>query len=391
MQHIETLINTAPKRWVIYEPMVLLPSGSFSTPIWQETFSASSNVSQLWIRILDEISHTTKEKCTHLAVNEGIPLHQPTSASQPVDSSSSSADRTQKENPTDWNALRTPSGLRLLNGDFGPLVSNPIPTTSDFESAFWVSTRQNGIVQTWAPRYTMFSRGNVTEKARLLSFHSPSSIASHQLRKDRIRKGWAVDLYGGIGYFVFSYAKLGMRVLSWEINPWSVEGMRRGAERNGWGVRVVKGEELDGGVEEVIGKDAEGQSQIVVFLEDNQRAEGRVRKLRGVLTGEGKEMDVVHVNCGLLPYSTDTWWEALECLGEGDGWLHLHENVGVNDIETRKCEIEDIYRGWLGEEGGETARTAVVEHVEKVKTFAPGVWHCVFDVYITGRRVNDKD
>jgi tRNA wybutosine-synthesizing protein 2 len=382
-QHTEALINTAPKRWVIYEPMVLLPSGSFGTPVWQDVLSASSDASQLWMCVLNEISHTTKEKCTHLAVNEGIPLHQPTSSSRTVESSS--AGRTEKANPTDWNAFRTPSGLRLLHGDFGPLVTTPTPTESDFESAFWVSTRQNGIVQTWAPRYTMFSRGNVTEKARVLSFHSPSATASHQLRSDRVRKGWAVDLYGGIGYFVFSYAKLGMRVLSWEINPWSVEGMRRGAERNGWSVRVVRGEGLDRGMEEVVGKGLEGENQIVVFLEDNQRAEGRVRRLRGVLTGEGEEMDVVHVNCGLLPYSTDTWRSALACLGEGRGWLHLHENVGVNDIESRKSEIEGIYRGWLDEQGDEAGRTAEVEHVEKVKTFAPGVWHCVFDVYITGR------
>lgn len=236
----------------------------------------------------------------------------------------------------------------------------------------------------------MFSRGNVTEKARLLSFHSPSSTANHQLSGDRIGRGWALDLYGGIGYFVFSYAKLGMRVLSWEINPWSVEGMRRGAERNGWSVRVVRGEELEEGVEEVVRESDEGGSQIVVFLEDNQRAEGRVRRFRELLTGQGEEMDVIHVNCGLLPYSTDTWRSALECLGKGGGWLHLHENVGVNDIDTRKTEIEGVFRGWLGEDSRNTGRTAKVEHVEKVKTFAPGVWHCVFDVYITGGRLNEN-
>ena len=38
------------------------------------------------------------------------------------------------------------------------------------------------------------------------------------------------DLYAGIGYFAFSYAKAGVgKVLCWEINPWSVDGLRRGA------------------------------------------------------------------------------------------------------------------------------------------------------------------
>jgi tRNA wybutosine-synthesizing protein 2 len=358
----DTLALTAPKRWVVYEPMVLLPAGSFTNPIWESILNDQQiDPSQLWTDILESISRTTKSVLTHLAVNEGIPL---------------------QRSGEEENILRSPTGLRILHGDFGPVVTSPVPTEQDFEQAFWVTTRQNGISQTWAPRYTMFSRGNVTEKARLLDFHSSQSLVSHRVEGGRLRNGWAVDLYGGIGYFVFSYARLGLRVLAWEINPWSVEGLRRGAGMNGWEVRVVRDTQVAGSAGEVIfGTDGKGEeNRIVVFLQDNRHAEGIVRELR---LG-GRDVDVVHVNCGLLPASTDTWQPALRILGEGEGWLHLHENVGVGDIESRREEIGGIFNGWLDVEGG--GRTAEVEHVEKVKTFAPGVWHCVFDVYVSGGR-----
>jgi len=67
-------------------------------------------------------------------------------------------------------------------------------------------------------------------------------------------------------------------------------------------------------------------------------------------------------------------------LGER-GWLHLHENVGVDDVKGREKEIEELFRGWMNEEND--YRNVKVDHVEFVKTFAPGVWHCVFDVYIS--------
>jgi tRNA wybutosine-synthesizing protein 2 len=82
----------------------------------------------------------------------------------------------------------------------------------------------------------------------------------------------------------------------------------------------------------------------------------------------------------LLPTSEGSWETALG-LVSGEGWLHLHENVGVHDVEARRGEIEDIFRGWLREANDE--RRVTVEHVEFVKTFAPGVWHCVFDVCVT--------
>lgn len=348
----ETLMGQVSKKFTIYEPMVLLPAGSFidarQQPLWITVLGRADadTRSRLWSNILQEVSKQKKRNYTHLAVTEGIPLH----------------DRdTGKE-----NLLRSPTGLRILYGDFGPSTIPSLPAWSEeFEKAFWASTKQNGIYQTWAPRWTMFSRGNVTEKARLLRF-PPAPRKGHT---------WAVDLYAGIGYFVFSYAKLGMRVLCWEINPWSVEGLRRGAEANGWSIRVVQGSDLDAKTTDLVA----GGEDIIVFLESNEAAGGRLQELRDAQMAAPIE----HVNCGLLPTSRPTWEAAwLMTQDSSNAWLHLHDNVGVNEVKARQHTIQDLMDRLSTEEASGT-RTAKVDHVEFVKTFAPGVWHCVFDVQIT--------
>lgn len=347
--------------------MLLLPSGSFEGAEWQDLFTSerlSQDVKEdLYLKILQHVGKREgKGVLTHLAVNSGIPLLNSTEGD----------DQKEEGEKEKENFLRTPTGLKILHGDFGPDLSpTTTPTVQDFNSAFWVSTRQNGITQVWAPRYTMFSRGNVKEKARILDFHQQNLVENSEAKlqrrksKEVLGKETAVDLYAGIGYFVFSYVKLGMgRVVGFEMNPWSVEGLRRGAVGNGWSVKVVgKGEEW-----------VPGEENITVFLEDNVRA---LEKLDGVREWLGR---VTHVNCGLLPTSDQSWGTALGLLS-GDGWLHLHENAGVDDVQARRGAIERI----LGEKLKEAAIEAEVkaEHVELVKTFAPGVWHCVFDILIT--------
>jgi tRNA wybutosine-synthesizing protein 2 len=165
-----------------------------------------------------------------------------------------------------------------------------------------------------------------------------------------------------------------MRVLCWEINPWSVEGLRRGALQNGWKVKVIQGQELKLPVDELL----VGDEQIVVFIEDNQRALERTANFRECLG----QLEILHVNGGLLPTSKDTWEESwrMSCPST-ECWLHLHENVGEDDIEKRRAEVGHMFNRWAQDDGNE--REAVVEHIERVKTIAPRVWHCVFDVYIT--------
>ncbi|KAM3505182.1 hypothetical protein MY11210_008068 [Beauveria gryllotalpidicola] len=353
----DSLLCSAPKRFTIYEPMALLPSGSFSKPIWINTLQACTEEASaaLWTLLLKELSSVAKSPLTNLAINEGIPLQKSGESS-------------------DENVLRSPTGLRMLHGDFGPSgTASETPTTEDFEKALWVSTKQNRIHQIWAPRWTMFSRGNVKEKARLLDFERSESASGDP--------SWAVDLYGGIGYFVFSYAALGMRVLCWEINPWSVEGLRRGARANRWRVRVISDPaDLARPVEEML----EGGEQIIVFLEDNQLAQGKILRLQE--RGVGRR--IAHINGGFLPTSEPTWepaWNMARRSTTLQTWLHLHENVGVHDIAARKADIEERFRQWNRAQS--TLREVSVSHVEQVKTFAPGVWHCVFDVCIATSQI----
>ncbi|KAH6620783.1 S-adenosyl-L-methionine-dependent methyltransferase [Chaetomium sp. MPI-SDFR-AT-0129] len=424
----QTLLSGAPKRWVVYEPMVLLPSGSFNTHPWPALLSKATSAQKedLWTAILRGISPPApKPPLTHLAVNEGIPLHNNASNNSNDDNNGIIANQQNQETE---NLLRSPTNLHPLHGSFGPLSpssSSSTTTTTDpsdpnFNATLWVSTKQNGLIQTWAPLHTMFSRGNIKEKARLLSFHrnatttpttttttTPTTIAT------ALHGKYAIDLYAGIGYFVFSYAALGLRVLCWELNAWSVEGLRRGAEANGFSVRVVSpppSSPLPGGDEVDMAAILAGPEQIIVFLEDNRRALERIRPFLGGQDhhggyAPGGTIEVVHVNCGFLPTSQPVWhdvWEmATVSQTSGGGlsssalpgsWLHLHENVGVADIETRKRELQVLFDSWAGEqrERAQQGSKALVEHVELVKTYAPGVWHCVFDVRIAdGANIGD--
>lgn len=340
------LLATAPKRFTIYEPMTIFPSGSFTSPIWKSTISqcAENDLVLLWTIIAHELSNVAKSPVTHLSINEGIPLL--------------------KKGETVENILRSPTGLQMIHGDFGPseAISNEQPTDAEFDAAFWVTTKQNGIHQTWAPRWTMFSRGNVKEKARLLTF-PPSATET--------LTPWAVDLYAGIGYFVFSYASMGARVVGWELNPWSVEGLRRGALMNKWKVKVIRGQDLELPMSKIM---ASGE-QIVIFQDTNENALAKMAELQEL----GAAANIRHLNAGFLPTSEPTWRDAAAITAKSrETWLHLHENVATDDIERRAEEIEARYKDWTG---GNVAECRV-SHVEKVKTFAPGVWHCVFDVYI---------
>jgi tRNA wybutosine-synthesizing protein 2 len=334
--------------------MVLLPANAFASPTWSELLSAINPEQKLSLyRDL-----TAALSSTHLALNAPISLFN--------DDSEAISGRTEHE-----NILRKPTKLQPLYGEFGARLLTR-PDASDFEGGFWVSTRQNGIYQTWAPLYTMFSRGNFSEKTRILD------LPSLRLCGDQCS---AVDLYAGIGYFAFSYAAAGVeRVFCWELNPWSVEGLRRGAQVNRWGVRVVH--EADDNVPEYLQRE-----KLVVFHEDNMNAPKRLQAWENLVP------PVRHVNCGLLPTSRGSWEIAVKVLDEErGGWVHVHENIAGRDIEHKKDEILHVFRGLVDAvpvgsahpKSRHAPRTMECQHVERVKSFAPGIAHYVLDIWISG-------
>ncbi|KAH7007870.1 S-adenosyl-L-methionine-dependent methyltransferase [Macrophomina phaseolina] len=376
-----------PSTYSIYPPLLLLPAHTFHRPAWTTLTATHPLTSTVFTTLFTHVA--THLGVTHIAVNAPIApstnhhsSHTTTEAEEPAtepqlkeeEGGGGGGDGGEQQE----NILRSPTSLHPLHGSFGPrLAPTHAPTPNDFAAAFWCSARQNGIAQTWAPLYTMFSRGNVKEKARVLALPSVHT-AIRAGQEGRGQGCAAVDLYAGIGYFAFSYRKAGVRrVLGWEINPWSVEGLRRGAAANGWRVGVV-GEGVEGTEGDV--ERAAREKDLVVFLESNARAAERVEGLRA----RGAPLPPVrHVNAGLLPSSRGAWETAVRVLDPWlGGWVHLHENFGEGEVGARAAEVvTEVRKIWVGDGEGEDA--VRLEHVEKVKTYAPGVLHCVLDIWIS--------
>jgi tRNA wybutosine-synthesizing protein 2 len=288
--------------------MTLFHQSAFSSPEWTRYLHSLPN--DLQALFYSQIA--TSLKSTHLALNA----------------------------PIQSTVIRSPQ-ITPLHGDFG--IYSPVdrPTQQDFDSAFWTTCVQNGIKQTWAPLYTMFSRGNITEKARVLQFP--------QVRGEEV-----ADLFVGIGYFTFSYLKGGAkRVWGWDLNPWSVEGLKRGAQMNGWKYAVNPMEVND--------------EQVVIFNEDNKTA-------LEVLGRNG--VKVKHVNLGLLPSSECAWRIATKILDAEGGYIHVHGNCRDIEIDewckTTVKEFERLFgNGW---------EVGIFDKF-RVKEFGPGVGHWVLDLY----------
>ena len=351
----------------VYQPMLLLSPNVYSNilstlKIWNLIDCFPSLYHQLCIGF----------KVTHIALNAPIPKSINV-VSYPADPNGHPLPKVDIGSTP--NVLRSPTGLTPLHGDFGLNISlDHYPTAEDFASAFWCSTQQNDIHQVWAPRYTMFSRGNISEKTRILELASVRT----NLLEAKPQQSTAVDLYAGIGYFAFSYAKAGVeKVLCWEMNPWSVEGLRKGAERNNWPVKIVSG-----------GKNHEmspdGGERLLVFQESNEYAAARISSIRDAIP------PVKHINCGLLPSSKDSWEIAVQVLDSSGGWVHVHENIAKEVIELRKDEIVTVFNTLLKKNCHKKSKldwTVECEHVAQVKSYAPGIMHCVLDITINRKHL----
>jgi tRNA wybutosine-synthesizing protein 2 len=254
----------------------------------------------------------------------------------------------------------------------------------------------------------MFSRGNISEKARVLGNDAAGARTFPGLTESELQDDLGnidvVDMYVGIGYFAFSYLGRGVRtVWGWDINPWSIEGLRRGCEHNGWRCLVLRvsdeGSLVGITAEEVAQKLANpdvamnGQTvKCIALLGDNRWTNQVMGEIQVHLNmaESASALNVRHVNLGLLPTSEPSWQNATRLLlkanqGGTGGWLHIHENVEVRQIELM---TKDIVRRVTeivcqDENVGIDAEWLVsCSHVEQVKTYAPGVMHCVFDICI---------
>lgn len=373
---LEASVSSLPKRYTIYEPMLLLPLNAFThPPAWGSLYERLGRDQRqtLYSSITNSFA---RFGVTHIAMNAPIVL---------------------TDTEGHENKMRSPVGLVPLYGDFGPVVSgvdeDAQPSEDDYKRAFWVRTVQNhGIVQIWAPLYTMFSRGNITEKARILGYASTfAGVDEASLGGELVCDVAVVDMYAGIGYFVFSYLKRGVkRVWGWEINGWSVEGLRRGCVENGWGCRVIKVRndgQLSMSVSELVESLADAD-RVVIFHGDNGFAAGIMNEIRVVMENNRRcWTSIRHVNLGLLPSSNASWDNACKIVDKDKGgWIHVHENVDVQLIQEKGAEIATaMERFWAGSASQKVDLNHRVEcrHVEQVKTYAPGIMHCVYDIKLS--------
>ncbi|KAL9585475.1 MAG: hypothetical protein Q9212_001508 [Teloschistes hypoglaucus] len=361
----DTLLGGCKWAYTIYTPMLLLTPAFLSKKPWPELLEGvlKPHISELYSIFCQRL------KVTHVALNGPIPALVP--------SMSPLRDDAQPAVP---NILRSPTTLVPLHGDFGKAALPP--REQNLREAFWVSTVQNDITQTWAPLYTMFSRGNLSEKTRLLRLDSVETAAAAGCS--------AVDLYAGIGYFAFSYLKAGIeKVFCWDVNRWSLEGLRRGAENNGWAVGAVDDADVESELtyshHDHEQKLKSLENRVLMFHESNKYAARTLGSLKGRIP------PIKHVNCGYLPSSSDCWQIAVLILDDKEGgWIHAHENVPIKDIETRRREVVEIFEKLVEpyrKENEILSRFSVgCFHVERVKTYAPGIMHCVFDVSIMPRQ-----
>ncbi|KAK2974827.1 hypothetical protein RJ640_005611 [Escallonia rubra] len=217
----------------------------------------------------------------------------------------------------------------------------------------WVDHRENGILYSFDTTKCMFSWGNLSEKLRMARLDCRDEVI--------------VDLFAGIGYFVLPFlvranAKL---VYACEWNSHAVEALQRNLHAN-------------------------SVADHCIILE----GDNRVTAPKGVAD---------RVCLGLLPTSEGSWVTAVRALRcsvylfleikesfvEFDldfdvaftskgGVLHVHDNV--------KDSVEGSWRDHVSKSISDIARSegynweVLVEHVERVKWYAPHIRHLVADV-----------
>ena len=192
---------------------------------------------------------------------------------------------------------------------------------NDFGVKFWLDVTK-----------VMFSSGNVTERHRIGNIDMSGEII--------------VDAFAGIGYYTLPMLvrSNAQHVYACEINPNSIQALQNGAKLN----NVEK--------------------RLTILEGDNLSTMQQVYSLA----------DRVHL--GILPSSKKTWQSAINCLKPCGGKLHIHMNVEEEKIEDFVTYCSDSIAKLakqLGREG-----IVSVEHVEKVKWYAPRIRHIVIDISV---------
>lgn len=196
----------------------------------------------------------------------------------------------------------------------------------------WALVRDAGVSYVLDVTRLMLSSGNVTEKLRVGALPATGEVVA--------------DLYVGIGYWTLPLLvrARAAHVHACDWNPDAIACLRLGLSAN----HVPA-------------------DRVTVWPGDNAQLRGR-----------GIEADRVFL--GLIPSSEGSWGTAVSLLRlASGGWLHVHMNQPEEGVAAFAAELEAAL-GALAAEMGRRGWVFSVRHVERVKSYAPRVWHCVYDV-----------
>ncbi|KAL3935283.1 MAG: hypothetical protein SGBAC_009172 [Bacillariaceae sp.] len=228
-----------------------------------------------------------------------------------------------------------------------------IPDETGPDSPGWIRVTEQGIGQSFDMCRVMFSRGNISEKIRFGKLVQPG---------ERL-----LDMYAGIGYYTLPALVIGKaaHVVACEWNEHAVQALK-------------------------------------FNVQDNKISSDRVTILQGDCRVSAQKHRLVNqfdrISLGLLPSAEGGWRTAIKALGPNGGWLHIHANVPVTEVDdwsiwmSRELWslVQEERSDKLHEENTDDNRDAagsnkwivLCHHVEKVKSFAPTVAHYVADVYV---------
>jgi len=197
-----------------------------------------------------------------------------------------------------------------------------------------VCHKENTIVFEFDTTKVMFSSGNISERIRMSNFDCSDEIV--------------LDLYAGIGYYTLPLlVHANVKLLhACEMNPDSIGVLKRNLHHN-------------------------GVSEKCIIHEGNNSS---------ILSNPNIIGEVNRVMLGLLPSSRDGWDLAIQALNPKGGILHLHGNsVAKEEEKWAKEVIEELMK--ISEKLNRNFRFKL-DHIEKVKSYAPKINHVVLDIIV---------
>ena len=191
----------------------------------------------------------------------------------------------------------------------------------------WVIHKENFVEYEFDATEVMFSSGNVTERRRMGEIDTQGETI--------------VDAFCGVGYYTLQFLARGKasHVHACEINPHSIQALKKGLQRN------------------------KVSDRCTIYEGDNKET---MKRLRGIAD---------RVILGLIPSSMNAWGNSIRCLKDSGGIIHVHMNVHEDEIDEWARKTTE----WFEMASGKNAKAI---HLEVVKQYSPRILHVVLDLQI---------